>query len=217
MALCNVMSLQLQPLLCASSSCAAAGCHAEISDYPQFYSLKTQVIHFRNEFNKTIAGRRRTLLLKSSCFESNQVRVVHWQLRRKRERGKAPRVHRKTLSKSRYTYQSAKSFQLHDLQQRRASEGEIGSWAARITIDHTSHEYVCNPYFWAGRVYARPWKFREQSREEEQKRDRQPRPTSPTVAGRGPNVAEAGPTTSRDLDIPSQTFRDKEPSKPNDT
>ena len=96
-------------------------------------------------------------------------------------------------------------------------EGELGSWAARITIDHTSHEYVCSRYFWPGRVYARPWKFREQSREEEQKRDRQPRPTSPTVAGRGPNVAEAGPTTSRDSDIPSQTFRDKEPSKPNDT
>ena len=54
---------------------------------------------------------------------------------------------------------------------------------------------------------------REQSREEEQKRDRQPRPTSPIVAGRGPNVADAGPTTSRGSEIPNQ----KEPSKPNDT
>ena len=91
-------------------------------------------------------------------------------------------------------------------------EGELGSWAARITIDHTSHEHVCSRYFWPGRVYARPWKFREQSREEEQKRDRQPRPTSPTVAGHGPNVADAGPTTSRGSDIPNQ----KKPSKPND-
>ena len=84
---------------------------------------------------------------------------------------------------------------------------------AQAVIDHTSHEHVCSRYFWPGRVYARPWKFREQSREEEQKRDRQPRPTSPTVAGRGPNVADAGATTSRGSDIPNQ----KEPSEPNDT
>ena len=49
-----------------------------------------------------------------------------------------------------------------------------------------------------------PWIFREESRA---------RPTSPTVAGRGPNVADAEPTTSRGSDIPNQ----KEPSKSNDT
>ena len=39
-------------------------------------------------------------------------------------------------------------------------EGELGSWGAHLAIDHASKENLRNRHFWPGRVYARPWNFR---------------------------------------------------------
>ena len=66
---------------------------------------------------------------------------------------------------------------------------------------------------------ARPWKFGVQPGEEQQIRDRQPRPTSPTAPGRMPNMVDAEPTTSRGsfIDMPDQKLIHKEPSNPNET
>ena len=64
-------------------------------------------------------------------------------------------------------------------------------------------------------MHVKQYLSREQPREEQQRRDRQPRPTSPTVSGRKSNIEDAEPTTSRDM--PDKTLRDKEPSNPDDT
>ena len=48
---------------------------------------------------------------------------------------------------------------LHNCKVYRREEGELGNWAARITVNEASAEYLCNRNFWCGRVYARPWIF----------------------------------------------------------
>ena len=53
---------------------------------------------------------------------------------------------------------------LHNCKVYRREEGELGNWAARITVNEASAEYLCNRNFWCGRVYARPWIFRDQAR-----------------------------------------------------
>ena len=53
---------------------------------------------------------------------------------------------------------------LHNCKVYRREEGELGNWAARITVDEAPAEYLCNRNFWCGRVYARPWIFREEAR-----------------------------------------------------
>ena len=53
---------------------------------------------------------------------------------------------------------------LHNWKVYRREEGELGNWAARITVNEASAEYLCNRNFWCGRVYARPWIFRDQAR-----------------------------------------------------
>ena len=42
----------------------------------------------------------------------------------------------------------------------RREEGELGRWGAHITLDRPSLKYVCSRNFWPGRLYARPWVFR---------------------------------------------------------
>ena len=53
---------------------------------------------------------------------------------------------------------------LHNCKVHRREEGELGKWAARITVNEAFAEYLCNRIFWCGRVYARPWIFREDAR-----------------------------------------------------
>ena len=38
--------------------------------------------------------------------------------------------------------------------------GLLGRWGAHITLDRPSLKYVCSRNFWPGRLYARPWVFR---------------------------------------------------------
>ena len=52
---------------------------------------------------------------------------------------------------------------LHNCKVYRREEGELGNWATRITVNEASAEYLCNRNFWCGRVYARPWIFREEA------------------------------------------------------
>ena len=64
----------------------------------------------------------------------------------------------------------------------RREEGELGSWGAHLAIDHASKENLRNRHFWPGRVYARPWNFRNHNLLD-----------APREGDSRPNVAAEGP------------------------
>ena len=62
---------------------------------------------------------------------------------------------------------------VHSCSVLRREEGELGSWGAHIVIDLQSLDIICNANFWPGRIYARPWVFRQKTAPEPKPTDRE--------------------------------------------